>query len=103
MMTQIITKETVHNIQFWTDDVLQTESEKQQRFYKLERAMKLGNVYKQQVCIHFKGVNGEVLKTIATIWALTETYIVLKSHIMIPIKSILEIDYVASFGAEEAN
>lgn len=100
MVTQIITKETVHSIQFWNEDVLHTENEKQERSYKLDKAMKLGNVYKQQVCIHFKGIDGMVLKTIATIWALTETCLILKSHTMIPIKSILDIDLVASFGAD---
>ncbi len=96
MITQIITKEAVHQIKFSSEDVLNTELEKMHRTLQLDKAMKLGNSYKLHVSIYFRGTNGEFLKTIATVWAVTEKYLVLKGNTLIPIHSIYDIDFISN-------
>ena len=95
MITQMIAKETVPQIKFTREDVLSTELEKTQRKLQLEKALKLGNSYKLHVSIYFHGTNGESLKTIATVWAVTEQYLVLKGNVLIPIHSIRDIDFIS--------
>ena len=95
MITQIITKETVHQIKFIGEDVLNTDLEKVQRALQLDKALKLGNSYKLHVSIYFRGTNGEFLKTSATVWAVTEKYLVLKGNTLIPIHSIYDIDFIS--------
>lgn len=59
--------------------------------YKLNRALTLGNLYKTSVRIQFTSQNDEFLETEATIWAVTEKYVMLKGGVMLPIDCIIDV------------
>ena len=81
----------IEQVIFSNDDVLISENDKIARKWKLERALKLGNLFKHHVEVIFINQHGERLKTTATIWAVTEAYVVLKGGKVIPINSICDI------------
>lgn len=92
MAVQAISKEALKVIPFASEDVLTNEVDKKMRRWKLERAMKLGNLYKHPVQITFTNKMGERMKTTATIWAVTEEYVVVKGGNAIPVRSIYEVE-----------
>jgi len=58
--------------------------------YELNRALKLGNLYKIKVTIRFVS-DRELLETEATIWALTDNYVTLKGGVIIPVECIIDV------------
>lgn len=86
-----IDKNTVHQLKFSKQDVLENETDKKTRDQQLDKAQALGNLDKHHVRIRFRDVNGENLETIVTVWAVTKDYVVLKGENLIPIISITEI------------
>lgn len=87
----LIDKSQVYGIKYLKHDVLESPQDKEARKSALHKALTLGNLHKQHVRIRFKNANNQMLETKATIWALTENYVVLKSHMMIPIQSIMNV------------
>jgi len=83
-----------NNIQFKKEDVLNSEIEKLELRTKLISAMKLGNNHRQKVRIHFMNISNQVLEIKAKVWSVTEKYVILKNSIMIPIASIIDVDYI---------
>ena len=59
--------------------------------YDLDRAMKLGNLYKESVKIRFENRMGELLEEEAIVLTVTEQYVVLRGGTSIPIKSIRKV------------
>ena len=59
--------------------------------YKLERAVLLGNLYKCHSTIQFYDEQGRYMETEATVWAVTENYIMIKGGIAIPVYSIIDL------------
>lgn len=59
--------------------------------HKLQRALKLGNLHKTSVNLRFIS-DRELLQTEATIWAVTENYVMLKGGVMIPVECIIDVD-----------
>lgn len=88
-----IDKSELFGISFSNEEVLDSSQKQLERSINLMKSLTLGNIYKQHVKISFKNKEGNLLKTIATIWAVTEAYIILKGGLNIPIKSVLEIDF----------
>ena len=86
-----IDKASLIGLSYFKEDVLETTYEKKERSRKLSRALLLGNIYKTHVTIRFKSGTNIILETEATVWAVTEYHIVLKSNIMIPIRCIIDI------------
>lgn len=95
MSIPIIQKENISNIEFATQEVLKNKLDIDQRTRRLNKALSLGNIYKNHVRITFMTSSGKPFNTIATVWAVTSKYVVLKSHMMIPIRAITEVDLVA--------
>lgn len=59
---------------------------------KLKSVQRLGNEFKSKANITFNTTEGP--KTVATtVWSVTEKYIQLKHGILIPLNSIIDIDY----------
>lgn len=88
-----LNKEQLYGIKFRSTDVLTTPQERDTRKRKLLKALTLGNIYKQHVKLRFKNAQNHILQTEATIWAITEFHVILKSHVMIPIRSITDVSY----------
>ena len=88
---QTIDKSNINILTYKKTDALYQSKDKSIRQAKLERALLLGNGNKQHVKIVFKNAEGLIFDTEATIWGLTENYVILKGARMIPIKSIIEI------------
>ncbi len=59
--------------------------------YNLQRALRLGNLYKSHVLIQFYNEDGHYMETEATIWAVSEKYIMIKGGMVIPIESIVDV------------
>ena len=91
----LINKEHVAHVQFHSKEVLSNPLEIQKRNLLLQKALKLGNTYKSHVKLVFLNAQGETMSTVATVWAITERFVVLKSNMMIPITSVLRVELVA--------
>lgn len=88
---QHISKEKVPALHFLNEDVLLSEYERTQRKLSLERAVILGNVFKNKVKIFFEAFEGPK-EVETTIWSCKEEIIFLKENIGIPIRSIKKIE-----------
>lgn len=95
MSIPIINKESIDTLSFAKGDVLSNEQDVQLRTRRLQKALKLGNTYKSHVRLVFKTSDGGIMKTVVTVWAVTEKYVVLKGQRMIPIEAIIEVELVA--------
>jgi hypothetical protein len=84
----LITKEELHSIAFGEQDVLRTEEERSDRRWQLNRAVILGNLYRNKVKLTFKNSAGYTQEVETTLWSVTEEYVVLKGGRYIPIKAI---------------
>ncbi|MCC5921784.1 MAG: hypothetical protein LAT68_14985 [Cyclobacteriaceae bacterium] len=89
---EVLEKEKVSEIPFSVHEVLASLEEIKERRRLLERGMVLGNIYKQTVKIHFMCVDKKTYKTEATIWTVTEKYVMIKGGRMIPLHSIVKVD-----------
>lgn len=59
---------------------------------KLESAQRLGNEFKSKTTIVFQTDDGPK-RIETTVWSLTEKYVQIKNGVLIPLRSIIEIDY----------
>ena len=88
MIGQIVEKEEVINYKITPAAVDNTES----LHDKLVAAQRLGNEFKGKTTIVFQTEDGPK-RIETTVWSLTEKYVQIKSGVLIPLKSIIEIDY----------
>lgn len=58
----------------------------------LQDAVRLGNEFKSKVAIAFNTTDGPK-KVETTVWSLTEKYIQIKNGILIPLNTILAVEY----------
>jgi hypothetical protein len=85
-----IEKDNIANLHFPPDDVLDLPLEIHQRKTDAMRGMLLGNNYKTKVKILFK--DDECVKQVeTTIWAVTDTRVILKTGMGIPLNRILKV------------
>ena len=89
-----IDKSLITNLKFSGDDVLTDIDARKKRQWKLDRALRVGNNYKTHVNLIFQDEDGKVYSTELTVWAVTEEQVVLKSTMMVPIRSVLDIEGV---------
>lgn len=61
-------------------------------FTKLNDALRLGNEFKSKVSIAFNTVDGP-MRIETTVWSLTEKYIQIKSGVLIPLSSLISVEY----------
>jgi hypothetical protein len=83
----IVSKESIAEMQFPSDDVIKNEEQRNARQKDLERATTLGNVEHNKIKIVFEDKDG-VKQVETTIWATTDKRIVLKGGVVIPINRI---------------
>lgn len=86
-----VDKLSVANLSFYKKEALSEKVDQIIRGYNLDRALSLGNLYKSSVLIQFRNASGEAIETEATVWAVTEKYIMIKGGTVIPIKSIFNV------------
>lgn len=92
-MTQInlIEKEQIPTFNFPKQEVLSDELQILQRQVNLEKAQTLGNGYRRKVKITFLTDQGpKAVDT--TVWAFTNDYVILKSGVTIPKRSIMNVE-----------
>jgi hypothetical protein len=86
----IIEKELLETIHFPHEEVLSDAVLIQFRKYEAQRAMKLGNTYKDKVKIVFEDTEG--LKMVeTTVWGMTDNDLIFKRGMMMPLHRVHEI------------
>jgi hypothetical protein len=87
----LVEKEVIADLHFPTTEVLKSEKEALALKMELGRAIALGNLEHHKVKIYFEDDKKKrVVNT--TIWAVTDTAIVLKQNVVIPIKRIYKLE-----------
>lgn len=86
----LVAKEAIENFQFPETEVLSSSEERAERGYRAEKAMKLGNYFKDKVKIVFEDIEG-VKMVETTVWGVTDKKLLLKRGITIPLYRIHEI------------
>lgn len=89
----IVQKEHLQGLHFLKSEVLTENILRQRRQYNLNRALILSNLDHNKALITFKTEENYIFKVEATIWAVTEDYILLKGGVTIPVRSIVDLDY----------
>jgi hypothetical protein len=89
----ILEKESLPQINFTTEDVLDSDARKRLRNIYLKKAEILGNTYKGKVKMFFKTDQNEIMAVETTIWFVNESNILLKGGINIPTKSIIAVEF----------
>lgn len=88
MIVQVIHKEEIPNFKFAAVHVENQAELKRQ----LQSAMRLGNEFKSKTKITFMTLDGP--KSVeTTVWTVTDLYIQIKSGVVIPLGSLLKIEY----------
>lgn len=85
-----VEKEQLASLEFYPEEVLSTDLERQERSRNLYLGMVLGNAYKSKVKIVFKSLSGLNLVD-TTIWAATDKNIVLKGGMLLPVSCVLQV------------
>lgn len=85
--TQKIKKEEVSTLTFSQREVLKDDMDRRERMVALHRATSLGNLEKGKVLITFEDIEG-LKQLYTTIWAVTDTKIVLKGGRFVPVHCI---------------
>lgn len=91
---KIVEKESLVNIKFTKEDVLQNDDVKKRlRAIYLSKAETLGNNFKSKVKLFFKMANNEICAVETTIWQASDDYVTLKGGINIPTKAVCGIEF----------
>lgn len=89
----IVSKESIADMTFPSEDVLNQTELIEARMKDLERATTLGNVEQNKNKIIFEDKEG-VKQVETTIWATTDKRIVLKGGVVIPINRIHQVKFI---------
>lgn len=90
---EIINKEDVPMYHFVSYDVLDDDEARQQRSDALDKAMRLGNTDHVKIKIFFMTLEG-MKEVETTVWAVTDSSVVLKGGVSVPIHAINHIAYL---------
>lgn len=88
-----LAKESLSQINFAKEDVLDSDARKRLRNIYLKKAEMLGNTYKGKVKMFFKTAQDEIMAVETTIWFVNESHISLKGGINIPTRSIIAVEF----------
>ncbi len=88
MIGTLIQKEDVDKFRFIPADIDNSAP----FMNKLQNALRLGNEFKSKTSIVFNTEDGPK-RIETTVWSLTDRYIQIKNGILIPLRSLIEIDY----------
>jgi len=87
-----VAKETVGQLPFTPHEVMGNQHDIDMRRIHLNRALKLGNLYRQKVTITYQLRTGEAQRVQTTVWAVTENHVMLKGGLNIPINAISSVE-----------
>lgn len=88
MIGTLIEKESISNYK-----IIAAERNKADELRsKLNDAQRLGNEFKSKVAIVFNTEDGP-MRVETTVWSLTDKYIQIKSGILIPLASLISVEY----------
>ncbi|UIR56890.1 hypothetical protein LZQ00_03495 [Sphingobacterium sp. SRCM116780] len=88
MIGELIEKEEIASFKI----VAANEDQSQTFLEKLKGAVRLGNEFKSKTSIAFQTEAGPK-RVETTVWSLSDKYLQIKSGVLIPLRSILAIDY----------
>lgn len=88
MVTELINKEELVNYKF----TKAPEDQRSMLRLKLNNALRLGNEFKSKCSIAFQTSEGPK-RIETTVWTLTEDYLQIKNGVVIPLTSLIDIDY----------
>lgn len=88
---QLVEKEIIPNCHFHDEEILKNDEEKKSRQFELDRAIALGNLEHHKVKIFFADDKGKKLVN-TTIWGITDSSILLKQNVVIPIRRIIKLE-----------
>ena len=87
-----VTKEEINSLVFQMKEVLINDEERNNRRYDLHKAMILGNAYHYKVRIQFE--TADDMKWVeTTVWYATDSFVMLKGGISIPVRCIREVKF----------
>ncbi len=81
------------NVQYPRLDVLGDEEARALRDWSLQRALRLGNLYKHKVRIWFCDSARELQSVDTTIWDVSRQHIALKGGVKVPIRAIVSLEF----------
>lgn len=87
-------KEQIDQHRFLKWDVYKTPGKRAEREEKLEKALKLGNQFKNTVKIYFMTEDEEVKATEATVWMVSDSHISIKAGKIIPVHAIIDVEFL---------
>lgn len=87
----LVEKEAVSAMHFPKEDILTKESEIKARKAAIERAITLGNLEHYKVKVYFSDDAGKKYVD-TTIWAVTDSAVVLKQNTVLPIHRIIKLE-----------
>lgn len=87
---QIVDKELISSLSFPNKEVLDDADDIKQRQQDLDRALTLGNLEHLKIKIYFEDSEGFKM-TETTIWGITDSRIILKQGLVIPVNRIHKI------------
>ena len=90
--SEFIKTELVSKLKFTGEDVLKDGHAKEQRERDLQKAMVLGNSFKQKVILRLKDYKSKK-HIMTTVWHSNGEHITLKGGIVIPVKNIYKIEF----------
>ncbi|MCU0415712.1 MAG: hypothetical protein MUE33_00885 [Cytophagaceae bacterium] len=88
-----IEKEDIIHLNFSSVDVITDPAKKRLREIYLQKAERYGNGYKGKVKIQFIAADNQVYVVNTTIWSADHEHVSLKHGIVLPTKSILDIEF----------
>ena len=88
---KLINKEEISNLHFPKEEILKSDKEMKVRNEEIHRAIALGNLEHQKVTIYFSDNAGKK-RVETTIWAVTDSAIVLKQNTVLPINRIHKLE-----------
>ncbi|HLT87117.1 MAG TPA: hypothetical protein VKZ57_05970 [Sphingobacterium sp.] len=88
MTVQIIEKERIGEYKIVPAEVDNTAA----LYDKLRSALRLGNEFKSKTTIVFQTEDGPK-RVETTVWSLTEQYVQIKNGVLIPLRSIIKVDF----------
>lgn len=87
----VIEKEMVSNLHFPAGEVITESIALTARKVAIERALAMGNLEHQKVKIYFED-ESNLRQVETTIWGVTDTVILLKKNVLIPIERIIKLE-----------
>lgn len=87
-----IEKELIPNLTFAKSDVILNPEAQRKRIADLYRSQTLGNLLQTKVKITFESADLQTYQVETTVWAVGDTFILLKGGVYLPIRCILKVD-----------